>query len=107
VAERRRRRGKSISHEFSAHSSRSRHSGISEVPKGKGATRTVSGCPRHSTSPFGTTSPTNNPLFVAFGLFQLRFQVLDAQHDLHLLFDLEHHAVVVLEEHLGVLTPLP
>ena len=40
-----------------------------EVPKGKGATRTVSGCPRHSTSPFGTTSPTSHLLVVAFGLF--------------------------------------
>jgi hypothetical protein len=29
-----------------------------EVPKGKGATKTVSGCLRHSTSPFGTISPS-------------------------------------------------
>src|SRR6476646_6110420 len=46
-------------------------------------------------------------LVVALDLFDNLSSVLDSQHDFHLLLDLEHHAVVVLQEHLGVLTALP
>src|SRR6476620_1444794 len=77
-----------------------------EVPKGKGATKTVSGCLRHSTSPFGTISPTCSCLIVALDLFHDLIGVLDSENAFHLLLDLEHHAVVVFQEHLRVLTSL-